>query len=369
MTKLSYPRLLLILGLVSLLALSIAPIGCAKPTPAPAPKPAPAPAPSPPAPKPEATRVGWPKAVTVAASTATGTIYVITVAISDMINKKIGLPANAEAAGGSPAAAKLLQQGMAHLAVIAGFDAIDAYYGIRVQKGNPMKIRGLLNGHQGQFHLVTLTKSGIKTINDMNGRRYQFDKPGSANKAFGDTLVQVAKLNVKTIPWESTEATVKDVAGGTIDIGQTSAIGAGVLRDLFLQQDVTLIPIPDDIRDAMAKTYPGYVKTVIPKGYYQTRGGGKYPPEDLPTIGYDTWVTVRADLPEDLVYQIAKAIMDYPAEFSNYHAEAKYYGLDGAADDPLIPFHPGAIRYYKEKGKWTDTLQKLQDKLLAEEPK
>lgn len=288
-----------------------------------------------------------------------------------MINKKVGIPASAESAGGGVAAARLLGEGKVQLVLTTTADIIDSFSGTGTQT-KPLKPRLVVRGHQGIWHLITLTKSGIKTVSDMNGKRYQFDNPASTNKPLGEAVVKCAKLNVKVIPWESSEKTCLDVAAGIIDIGQSSAIGGAAIKELLLTQDVTFVPIPDDVRDCMVKTYIGTVKAVIPKGYYDARGGVKYPPADLPSIGVDMWLFCRADLPDDLVYQIAKAIMDNPKEFSNYHKEAGWYTIDRITQDLgalFAPFHPGVVKYLKEKGKWTDALQKFQDQKLAEEPK
>lgn len=358
MRKSHYLRMLLGLVLVVAVLLGTVLGSCAKPAPTLVPTPAAAPKP---------TEAPWPKALTFAAPTSTGTEYVIQAGLSDMATKYLKIPASVEVSGGAVATQDLLAKGMVNICSASGVAAVDAYLGIRSQTKS-LPVRAIMRGHEAIFQLLTLATSGIKTVADMNGRKYQFDKAGSVNRDLGYTLIKCAKLEVKLIPWESTQDACDSVAAGRTDVSQTSAVGAGAVRELVTKKDIYFIPIPEDVRDCMVKTYVGYAKKTLHKGTY-SKSGVDNPPADVPAIGADAWVYCLDTLPDSLVYEFTKAILDHPDEFKNYHSEAKYYRLDRATGDPIMPFHPGAIKYYKEKGVWTDASQKLQDKLLKEQPK
>ena len=72
-------------------------------------------------------------------------------------------------------------------------------------------------------------------------------------------------------------------------------------------------------------------------------------------------------MPDDVVYHFTKAFFENLKQFYPVHASAKEYTLKGSLEDPTIPFHPGAIRYYKEVGMWTPELEATQKELLADQ--
>jgi TRAP-type uncharacterized transport system substrate-binding protein len=99
---------------------------------------------------------------------------------------------------------------------------------------------------------------------------------------------------------------------------------------------------------------------VVPKGLY----GAGNPPQDVRTLSLPAWLICRSDLPVELVYEIARVILDYPEEFGKYHVASKQYKLDKAIKNPVIAFHPGAIEYYKSKGMWGPKEDKVNINLL-----
>lgn len=290
--------------------------------------------------------------------------------ISDLIGKYIPeVSVTVEAAGGTPMAGRLLRQGQVHLSMLSDTAILDSQLGIRIHKDDPYPMRVLFYGHSSIFHLVTLADSGIETIWDMGGKTYAFDKPGSSNRDFGYALLHAAFIEppVEVRPWVGTKGSIQMVADGVVDVSQSSAIGSAPFRELFLTRDARLITIPEDILAEMVENFPGYSLDIIPEGYYETGGGGTYPPEDWPSIGMRTALVTVPDFPESLAYEIAKAVLGHPEEMATYHSESHKYSLERGVQIPFTPYHDGAIKYFKEKGVWTDDLQELQDELLAEQ--
>lgn len=90
--------------------------------------------------------------------------------------------------------------------------------------------------------------------------------------------------------------------------------------------------------------YIFYVKQTVPKGTYN---GVE---EDVPTIAVMAMLAVRSDLPDDVVYEMTKILFEHLDELKTVHQKATYISLDRALDGMSIPLHPGAIKYYEEKG-------------------
>jgi TRAP transporter TAXI family solute receptor len=86
--------------------------------------------------------------------------------------------------------------------------------------------------------------------------------------------------------------------------------------------------------------------------------------KDVTSLALGEYLVGRADLSEDLVYQFTKTFFTNLKDFHAVHASAREYDLEGSLEEPTIPYHPGAIRYYKEAGRWNDAMAALQAKLL-----
>jgi TRAP transporter TAXI family solute receptor len=85
--------------------------------------------------------------------------------------------------------------------------------------------------------------------------------------------------------------------------------------------------------------------------------------KDIVTIGIPQVVICRADVSEDVIYQVMKVIFDHQDELGTFHPEAKAF-LENPLESTVIPYHPGVVKYFKEKGLWSANLENKQNKLL-----
>jgi TRAP transporter TAXI family solute receptor len=118
--------------------------------------------------------------------------------------------------------------------------------------------------------------------------------------------------------------------------------GAAVI-DMSMARKAEVLPITEDIRDHLKSTY-GYKLGIIPAGTY------KFLQKDIPTTVMGTTLITNADVSEDTVYKITKSICENQAKLSNIHKSMNVFDPKIAWKDVPAPLHPGAIKYYKEKG-------------------
>ena len=105
------------------------------------------------------------------------------------------------------------------------------------------------------------------------------------------------------------------------------------------------LPVSDEVAEKMNKRY-GMVRASVSGDFYSGRVGGK----DIPSVAEMTGLSVRADMPEEEVYKITKAICEGRDELVNSFAAWGSFTVEGAAREMAFPLHPGAARYYKEIG-------------------
>ena len=123
-----------------------------------------------------------------------------------------------------------------------------------------------------------------------------------------------------------------------------STIPAAALLDLGNSRKIRLLDIPDDKYQALLKLNSGYARRTIPKGTY------KFQEEDVRTFGTYTHLMVRADLGDEMVYGITKALATNIPALAAVVRDVKDLTPAGMAQDVGVPYHPGALKYYKESG-------------------
>jgi len=218
-------------------------------------------------------------------------------------------------------------------------------------------IRLLAMGHSSDCHWIVRKESPVKCISDFKGRRVAVGSPGSGTLIGArDVLKIVADLtfdDFKPAYLTFTES-VNGIKDGTIDVGLVQA-GYPVASVLDLSQRVSicLIPFNPAEIERLTSQRPYYVKVVIPAGTY--RGIDV----ETTTFGSVAALFCRQDLSEELIYKLMKALYEHPKEKDAIHPQAGQWNHDnifrGAGfTTKYIPFHPGAVKYLKEKGIWKE---------------
>jgi len=116
------------------------------------------------------------------------------------------------------------------------------------------------------------------------------------------------------------------------------------ILDVASVRDVRLIPIDGELKEAVMKKYPYHAPGIIPAGTYPGQD------TDIETLASPAYLVATSRLSEDLVYNILKAMFDHLDVLKRAHAQGKNITLEGALVGSSIPLHPGAEKYYKEKG-------------------
>ena len=280
-----------------------------------------------------------------------GTYYFIGAGFASLINKYVeGVRVTAESTAASTENARLLIRGAMDL----GLASMGTLTDLRDQKMDVDKIRLIAVGHTSDTHWIVRKNSPIKSISDFKGKTISVGPAGSATlNIYCKKHIQAGwgltfdDFSPKYLSFSETATGIRD---NTIDAGIIAA-GAPIAAVMELARDIPLRLLETD-PEALKKlraAYGNVVPLVIPAGMYH--GIDK----DIHTYTLPQMWLCRTALPEDLVYKIMKAVYDHPDEKDAIHPLAKMYVIKNAfrgTDGVPVGFHPGAIKYYKEKGIW-----------------
>jgi TRAP transporter TAXI family solute receptor len=302
---------------------------------------------------------GVQQSVRLGTSSAGSTFYAIAVGISELWRKHSGINATVEPLGGSAATINALSAGKLDVAMSNSGSAWPAYHGQKPFK-QAADIALIAQGQPSLRYLVVRRDAEIKSPSDLAGKRFLAKRRALPEiELIADALLQttaLAKDKVKIIETVETNQAIAALKAGTAD----AAIFPGGLRIPSLQEMlrdkvVDLMPMSADKADAMMQKLPNYFSKVnLPAGTFENQANASV----APTL--NTYLVARRDMSEDTAYKMTKAIFANQKEFFSYHAEAKHWTLENTLDDFKIPFHPGAIRYFKEVGAWNAKLEAAQ---------
>lgn len=296
---------------------------------------------------------GWPQNVTIATATTGGTAYYIGAEQAQILNDAIdGVNFAAEATDGAPTMnGPIIQNDPACvgvIAVVAGREILNGTYqdmpGVALDK-----LRLVMVGHSTALQFVTLKETGITSLDQLKGKRIATSNPGTVVRqgslqvleALGYQESDFAALTAMT-PADMADA-LKD---GAIDVAIfNGGVYIAALADLSTTRDIVMMQVPQEILDKVQEEHPGYSTVVVPGGTYQGVT------QDYTILGMPMGLWCNADMDEDLVYEITKALNESTDELAAAHTEGGYWNTENSLtfyNDGSVPFHPGAARYYDE---------------------
>jgi TRAP transporter TAXI family solute receptor len=196
------------------------------------------------------------------------------------------------------------------------------------------------------YQLVTNASAGINKIADLKGKSITTQQKGNTGELITRQLLEVNGLHysdvkVSFVGYTDSVTQMKD--GHAAAFGLGTQIPAGSIMDLAAARDIKMIDQSDSYAK-MQKLNPGYTLGTIPKGTYPKQD------HDVKVIAYATHIIASCKLPADEVYKMTKAIADNTATLATVAKAIAKLDAKGMAEDIGIPFHPGAAKFYKEKG-------------------
>lgn len=302
------------------------------------------------------------EAIRIGTSSVGSAFYAIAIGASEIITKHAGINATAEPVGGSSANVRGLDAKRIEFALANSFAAFTGYYGTHNFK-KPVELRLVMQG-QASFRWMLVRKgSDVTKLSDLKGKTIVAKRRALPEIELVWKAMQAVSgvTGVKTVATTNSPQAYKafragSIAAGVMPFSRRAAAVAKPMQDGVI--DFLYLSKAD--RDAMLKRLPPMMwASTFPKGSYKGQS------RDVHLIGLNTYFLARPGVSDDTVYKVAKAILENTKEFGSYHKAALQWNLNRALKNVPLPFHDGAIAYFKEKGLWTEALETNQKKLLA----
>jgi TRAP transporter TAXI family solute receptor len=290
--------------------------------------------------------------LSIATGPTGGVYYPMGGGMANILTKYVpGLNATAESTAGSIANLEFILTKKAEVALSMADASWDAYKGQEKFKGRPVPVRGLMVLYPNRFHIVTLDGLGINKVSDLKGRRVSTGPPRSGTEVKANRVLEAAGLNPdKDITRE--RLTVQESGNALKDrkidaFFWSGGIPTAAVTDLAASPGVKIKFIEhDDLVAVLNKKYgPLYVKDVIP--------GKSYPGQDADAKVSTIWniLVTGADTPDEVAYNIVKTMFERKEDMVRVHKESQNFDFKYQTNAAIvIPFHPGAVKYFREKG-------------------
>ncbi len=277
-----------------------------------------------------------------------GVYYPLGVALSEIYAEGItGSRVQVQATKASVENLNLLAQKKGEIAFALG-DAVKLGWEGNQEAGYPTALTGLraiAAIYPNYVQIVASSESGVTTLADLKGKSVSVGAPASGTELNARAIFAAAGMSyqdlgkVEYLPYaESAELIKNRQLEATL---QSSGLGVAFITDLAATHEINLVAIPAEV---VEKIGAPYVPTVIPAGTYQGQDA------EVPTAAIGNILVTNDSVSDETAYQMTKLLFENLDRLVAAHAAAKDITLEGAITGLPIPLHPGAERYYREKG-------------------
>ncbi|WP_296532945.1 TAXI family TRAP transporter solute-binding subunit [Rhodoferax sp.] len=294
------------------------------------------------------------KFMTIGTGGVTGVYYAAGGAICRLVNKdrsKHGFRCSVESTGGSVVNINTIKAGELDFGVAQSDVQYNAVHGTKQfeKDGKHSDLRAVFSIHPEPFTALSRKEANIAKFEDFKGKRMNVGNPGSGSRAAMDELL--VAMGWKTTDFGLAAELKADEHGAALCDNKIDGFFYGVghpsanIQDPITTCGAKLVPLTGPAVDKLVKANSYYAKVSIPGGLYAGH------PDPTPTYGVLASFVASAKVSDDAVYTLTKAVFENFEEFKKLHPAFGALDPKNMIKDGLsAPLHPGAVKYYKEKG-------------------
>jgi TRAP transporter TAXI family solute receptor len=242
-----------------------------------------------------------------------------------------------------------VDEGKAQVAFANSATTVDGIEGRAPYPKKVTHVCQLANLYPQHFQVVALKDANIKSFADLKGKSLVTQPKGNTAEILTNEVLKLNGMTYQSLGKAQFQAgytdavsMMKDGHADVFTLGTTAP--ASAVMDLASARDIDLVPVDDKTMSVLNKENPGYHKLIIKAGTYPKQD------RDVAVIGYSTHIIVACDLPEETVYKMTQATATHVKDMANVVKAIDGLTAKDMAVDIGVPFHKGAVKYYKEVG-------------------
>jgi len=293
-----------------------------------------------------AQKAGWPDSMVLGTAAVGGTYFIYGQGWANLVNETVGTKISTQQTQGPNQNMILADRNDVQLGMVTMGVAYEGWTGegdwTQGKKFN--NVRAIFPMYDTPFHIITMANSGIKTFKDLDGKRVGVGPRAGTSGTYWPRYFKDFGLNV-TVRNGAGSDMASQLADGLIDaFGFGAGLPISAFSELEAQHEVRYIGFTEEERQKLLENHPSLAPTTIPANTYRQLK------EDQKTVGVFNFAIANKDLPDDLVYEIVKAVMDNHDRMKQIHASSAETVPANATKNSFLTWHPGAVRYFQEKG-------------------
>jgi TRAP transporter TAXI family solute receptor len=288
----------------------------------------------------------WPKSLTLGTASPGGVYYVYGEALAQILTEKLGITVNHLPTQGPVHNVKLVEAGGAQLGMTTMGVGLHGWNGTGDWTGGKQfrNMRALFAMYDTPFQAVVLRRSGLTTVAQLDKKRFGIGPRAGTGGTYIPEILKVLGISADSTYGSFADMITALFAGRHDAFVTLSGAPMPAIRDAEAKEPITLISLSPEQIEAIRKAMPEFSPSTIAAGTYRSVD------KDYVTFGVYNFAVGRSDLPDDLVYQLVKAVHENQPRLVKASPTARETVPQNVDKNTFLPFHPGAVRYYREIG-------------------
>ncbi|MCX7685126.1 MAG: TAXI family TRAP transporter solute-binding subunit [Acetobacteraceae bacterium] len=289
----------------------------------------------------------WPRALTMGTAAPGGTYAIYGPAWGQLVQAATGVQISYRTTQGPNQNIILVERREIELGMVTMGVALQAWNGdgAWTQGTRFRSIRALFPMYDTPFHGIALRRSGIARLADLNGRTVGVGPRGGTPGTYWPMMFEVLGIRPSAIRYGSNSDLIGQMVDGLLDASLfASGVPVPSYSEVEAQHPVNWLDFTEEEVRRLTQRFPELSPGSIPRGVYRTTE------RDLRVVGMFNFAIGHQSLPADFVYEAVKAVLENNAQLRQAIAAGAETVPENAAKNTFLPFHPGAARFYREKG-------------------
>jgi len=288
----------------------------------------------------------WPKSLTLATASPGGVYYVYGEELARILTEKLAIAVNPLPTQGPVHNVKLVESGGAQLGMITMGVGLQGWNGTGDWTGGKRlrNMRALFPMYDTPFQAVVLRRSGITTVAQLDKKRFGIGPRAGTGGTYIPEILKVLGISAESTYGAFADMVTELFAGRHDAFVTLTGAPMPAIQKAEANEPITFISLSPEQIDAIRKAMPEFSPSTIAAGTYRSLD------KDYITFGVYNFAVGRSDLPDDLVYRLVKAVFENQPRLVKANSTANETLPQNVVKNTFLPFHPGAVRYYREIG-------------------